>query len=157
MRNLHIWVMIRIYNFLIHFAIVLQPIASVREQQKPCHVGGQYKAGDRRTKEGYLTCALLLSLSQLWELGEFQKGHCVMVTKCSLIVRCWHLNCSSKQLIFFFVWTHPKKRKQAVEDGRQDVEKTLQEGNDVLNEANKLANDISIAVEVSILSSLPEN
>uniref|UniRef100_A0A8C5TD51 Laminin subunit alpha-2 n=1 Tax=Malurus cyaneus samueli TaxID=2593467 RepID=A0A8C5TD51_9PASS len=38
-----------------------------------------------------------------------------------------------------------EKRKQAVEDGRQDVEKTLQEGNDILDEAHKLANDISLA------------
>lgn len=64
MRNLHIWVMIRIYNFLFHFAVVFQPITSAREQQKPFHMGGQYTAGDR-TKERYLTCALLLSLSQL--------------------------------------------------------------------------------------------
>jgi len=44
-----------------------------------------------------------------------------------------------------------------VEDGRQDVEKSLQEGNDFLNEANKLADEISLAVVVSVLSSLSEN
>lgn len=65
MRRLHIWVMVKIYNFLINFAAVLLPITSVREQQKPCHLGGQYTAGDRMTKEKYLTCALLLTLSQL--------------------------------------------------------------------------------------------
>lgn len=47
--------------------------------------------------------------------------------------------------------------KQAVEDGREAVEKSLQEGNDVLNEANKLANEISLAVEVSGFSALPDD
>lgn len=50
-----------------------------------------------------------------------------------------------------------QKKKQAVEDGRQEVEKSLQEGNDVLNAANKLANEIGLAVEVSVLSSSPDN
>lgn len=43
-----------------------------------------------------------------------------------------------------------QKKKEAVESGKRQIENTLKESNDILNEASQLADEINSVIEVSI-------
>lgn len=45
-------------------------------------------------------------------------------------------------------------RKEAIEGSRRQIESTLKEGNDILDEANRLAGEINAVIDVSIQSGL---
>lgn len=48
-------------------------------------------------------------------------------------------------------YTVLQKKKEAIESGKQQTENTLKEGNDILDEARRLADEINSVIVVSIL------
>ena len=56
-----------------------------------------------------------------------------------------------KRAFWCFVYTVLQKKKEAIESGKQQTENTLKEGNDILDEARHLADEINSVIVVSIL------
>ena len=49
------------------------------------------------------------------------------------------------------VYTVLQKKKEAIESGKRQTENTLKEGNDILDEASRLVDEINSVIVVSIL------